>query len=438
MLALESTADVVGDPPASSSTLPLDESKQHVPAPEASHHAGMGISILNLVKNIVGTSMLSMSFGVACSGVVPSLVICTAFAILSGYTFGLLGVLCGEAKADSYRRVCEKYIGQKVGVWIDVLMAIYTFPACIAYSIFVCDCMRKMVVDLAPDVAGEFYTSRAFIGIILTVGILMPLCCLSSLESLTFTSILGNAAIIYCYVFVSHDLATTADSVDVSGNIANALWWPPSGSFIGLFPMANIYASCYVVQYNSPNFFSELKQPTSRRFYTLSYSANAIVAVFCGSFAILGFARFGLGTPDNLLVGYDKAYAVWVATCVSLITTYPFVFDAGRRSTMSAFRGNSRLSQKHIFWGCTFILIPICATIAIFVDSLSLVVGINGSLCGMTVGFTLPGYLLVKRSQVRGSKQGVYGGWTIVVFGILMTVLGMASIFIHVEPNNPE
>lgn len=438
MLALESTADVVGDLPESSSKLPLDESMQQVPAPAGSHHAGMGISILNLVKNIVGTSMLSMSFGVACSGVVPSLVICIAFAILSGYTFGLLGVLCGEAKADSYRRVCEKYISQKVGVWIDVLMAIYTFPACIAYSIFVCDCMRKMVLDLAPDVAGEFYTSRAFIGILLTVGLLMPLCCITRLESLTFTSVLGIAAIIYCYVFVAHDLATTADSVDASGTIANALWWPPSGSLIGLFPMANIYAACYLVQYNSPKFFYELKRPTSRRFFTLSYSANAIVAVFCGSFAILGFARFGLGTPDNLLVGYDKAYAVWVATCVSLITTYPFVFDAGRRSTMSAFRGNSRFTEKQIFWGCTFILIPIFATIAIFVDSLSLVVGINGSLCGMTVGFTLPGFLLVKRSQVRGSQRGVYAGWTIVVFGILMTVLGMVSIFIHVQPKNPD
>ena len=319
-------------------------------------------------------------------------------------------------------------------MWIDGLMALYTLPACIAYSIFVCDCMRKMIVDLAPSAAHEFYTSRIFIGIILTIGILLPLCSLSELQSLTFTSVLGLAAIVYCYVFVSMDLAKTAYDVNAGSIVANALWWPPSGSILGLFPMANIYAACYLVQYNSPKFYFELKDASPRRFYTLSFTANAIVAVFCGSFAILGFARFGLATPDNLLVGYDGAYAVWVATCVSLITTYPFVFDAGRRSILSAVHGHCRLSQRKVFWISTIVLIPLFAIIAFFVDSLSLIVGINGSLCGMTVGFTLPGVLFLRRAQLTKDRRGVWIGAVVIVFGILMTVLGMVSIFIHVKP----
>ena len=394
----------------------------------------MPISVLNLIKNIVGTSMLAMSFGVACSGVVPSIIICLLFAALSAFTFGLLGVMCAEVKVESYRGLCERYLGQRWGVWIDGLMALYTLPACIAYSIFVCDCMRKMIVDLAPSAAHEFYTSRIFIGIILTIGILLPLCSLSELQSLTFTSVLGLAAIVYCYVFVSMDLAKTAYDVNAGSIVANALWWPPSGSILGLFPMANIYAACYLVQYNSPKFYFELKDASPRRFYTLSFTANAIVAVFCGSFAILGFARFGLATPDNLLVGYDGAYAVWVATCVSLITTYPFVFDAGRRSILSAVHGHCRLSQRKVFWISTIVLIPLFAIIAFFVDSLSLIVGINGSLCGMTVGFTLPGVLFLRRAQLTKDRRGVWIGAVVIVFGILMTVLGMVSIFIHVKP----
>lgn len=61
--------------------------------------------------------------------------------------------------------------------------------------------------------------------------------------------------------------------------------------------MANIYSACYLVTYNAPKFFHELKNSTKNRFYSVSFFTNAIVAVFCGSFAIIGFARFGLQVP---------------------------------------------------------------------------------------------------------------------------------------------
>lgn len=395
------------------------------------HRVGIPLSVLNLTKNIIGTSMLSMSFGVACSGVVPSVVICILFGTLSAFTFGFIGCLCGEAKTDTFRGVCEKYIHPKSGVWVDTLLAVYTLPACIAYSIFVCDCMRKMIIHLHPSATDNFFASRAFIAIVLTVGILMPLCSMSRLDKLTFTSIIGVAAIIYCYVFVAVDLGKNSD---VAYPIDRALWWPPSGSIMGLFPMANIYAACYLVQYNSPKFFHELIHPTKRRFFTVSYLTNALVALFCGSFAILGFARFGLSVPDNLLVAYDQAYIVWVATCISLITTYPFVFDAGRRSLLSALSSWRYYNEKKLYWAITLILIPVFSLIAVFVDSLGLIVGLNGSLCGITVGFTLPGLLLLMRARTVKKRRQEMAGYALIVFGVFMTVLGLMSIFLHVTP----
>ena len=434
MLAREITSatSVVAVPSLASETPVLADHKAETEVP-SNHRVSMGLSILNLVKNIIGTSMLSMSFGVACSGVVPSVVMCLVFGALSAFTFGIMGVLCGEAKVTSFRGVCEKYIHPKSGVWIDLILALYTLPACIAYSIFVCDCMRKMIVALAPAAADAFYTSRWFIAIVLTVCILLPLCCLTHLDKLTFTSLLGIAAIIYCYIFVAVDLSKNDENA--SANLTHALWWPPSGSILGLFPMANIYAACYLVQYNAPKFYHELRNPTRTRFFALSFSTNAIVAIFCGSFAILGFARFGIATPDNLLIAYDHAYIVWVATCVSLITTYPFVFDAGRRSVMSAMAGFSSIDQRKVFWWCTVVLVPVFSLIAVFVDSLGLVVGINGSLMGFTVEFTLPGLLLAQRARMLGKpRHQLIGGCALMAVGILMSTLGLVSMFIHVNP----
>ena len=402
-------------------------------ASKSEHKVGIPLSILNLVKNIIGTSMLSMSFGVACSGVIPSVAICTIFAVLSGFTFALIGFLCAEAKQDSFKGICEKYIHPRAGLWVDILLAVYTLPACIAYAIFVCDCVHKMLDSLVPEAADSFWTSRAFIAIVLTVCILLPLCCITRLEKLTFTSVVGIAAIVYSYIFVAVDLA---QNTDISFSLSSAMWWPPSGSILGLFPMANIYAACYIVQYNAPKFFHELKNPTRQRFLAVTFGTNTIVALVCGSFAILGFARFGLTVPDNLLVAYEKAYIVWTATCVSLITTYPFVFDAGRRSLISAVQNCMQVDAKKIFWLSTFSLIPLFSLIAVFVDSLGLVVGLNGGLCGMTVGFTLPGLLLVMRARAQAKRQQEIAGYGLMAFGVLMTGLGVTSIFLHLTPQD--
>ena len=191
------------------------------------------------------------------------------------------------------------------------------------------------------------------------------------------------------------------------------------------------------MQYNSPKFYYELKNPTQARFITLAFTSAAAVVLFCGSFAIMGLARFGAETPTNLLKLYKSAYAVWIATTLSLITTYPFDFDAGRRSLVSMLAGRKPwLTERFTFWVITLTLIPLFSGISIFVDDLSLVVGMNGSLLGSSVGLTVPGLLLFARSRrmieygVSRSKVGVYGGIAIAAFGVTMSVLGFSALFI--------
>ena len=111
------------------------------------------------------------------------------------------------------------------------------------------------------------------------------------------------------------------------------------------------------------------------------------------------------------------------------------MFDAGRRSAISAIeQWKPSISSNLVYWLCTLILIPIFSLIAVFVDSLGLVVGLTGSLLGITVGFSLPGLLLARRARLIGNKRQEILGYCLMSFGILMTVLGVTSIFLHVTP----
>lgn len=400
------------------------------------HTAKLFPSILNLIKNLIGASMLAMPRGTSLSGILASILICVLIGSISSFTFGLLGLLCKETKLDTYRQVCEHYLGKRFGVAVDIILALYALPSCIGYCVFTCDCMQVMLVEIFPDGAGKFYTSRTCIALVITVFILIPLCSFKKLQSLTFTSVLGLGALLYCYVFVAVDLGKHSEVID--DNFDALLWGPPSGSILSLFPIANIYAACFLVQYNSPKFYFELKNPTRNRFLTLSFAAAAAVVAFCGSFAVMGAARFGLATPSNLLTLYKSAYAVWIATTLSLITTYPFDFDAGRRSLVSMLSGRRPwLTERSTFWAVTLVLIPVFSVISVFVDDLSFIVGMNGSLLGCTVGLTIPGLLLfarakrnVKEGLVKSAKLGQIGGLAIAVFGVIMSTLGFTALFV--------
>ena len=399
------------------------------------HASSLFTSILNLIKNLIGASLLAMPYGTSISGVFPSIIMCLLVGCLSAFTFGLIGILCGETKSHSYRQVCEKILGRQSGIIVDAILALYALPCCIGYGVFTCDCMRVMLVEIFPEAREEFYTSRGFIGIVLTIGVLLPLCSMRTLNSLTFTSVLGLGAILYCYIFVAMDLANHSDLITV--NLAQHMWTPPSGSIFALFPIANIYSSCFLVHYNSSKFFYELKNPTPRRVVIMSYVSTLTVMIFCGSFAVMGFARFGEATPGNLLKGYSSAYAVWIATTIAMITTYPFDFDAGRRSLVSMVTGlRPWITEDRAFWVSTLVLIPLFSLISVLVDNLSIIVGMNGSLFGITVGFTIPGLLLFRKTQsdiakgVSTSKSGVLFGLGIAAFGVMMSTLGFVSLFV--------
>ena len=59
-----------------------------------------------------------------------------------------------------------------------------------------------------------------------------------------------------------------------------------------------------------------------------------------------------------------------------------------------------------------------------------MVIGINGSLCGIVVGFTLPGLLMYMRNKSEGNGRGMWIGGTIGIVGILLSILGLVSLFV--------
>lgn len=87
-------------------------------APPPSSGAGVGPSIVNLAKNIVGSGVLALAAGVAAfSGanvaLIPSLILLLVVGMVSAYSFSSIARVGAAVGASSYRETWSKIFGER-------------------------------------------------------------------------------------------------------------------------------------------------------------------------------------------------------------------------------------------------------------------------------------------------------------------------------------
>lgn len=136
--------------------------------------------VFNLVKGIVGVGVLSLPAGIAVfadspAGLGPALFLIAAMGILSAVGFATIGRVCAYTGATSYRQAWSLSVGPATS-WIPSWSAtLKTSMACLAYSMVLADTFCSLLGS----------TQRTTVLLGLTVAILLPLCWLKDLASLS-------------------------------------------------------------------------------------------------------------------------------------------------------------------------------------------------------------------------------------------------------------
>lgn len=136
--------------------------------------------VFNLVKGIVGVGALSLPAGIAVfadspAGLGPALFLVAAMGILSAVGFATIGRVCAYTGATSYRQAWSLSVGPSTS-WIPSWSAtLKTSMACLAYSMVLADTFCSLLGS----------TQRTAVLLGLTVAILLPLCWLKDLASLS-------------------------------------------------------------------------------------------------------------------------------------------------------------------------------------------------------------------------------------------------------------
>jgi sodium-coupled neutral amino acid transporter 11 len=197
-------------------------------AESAEGKASIVSSVFNLVNNVAGAGILTLSSGMAPgTGWIPAMAICAVLGGISGHCFSIVGEACEMTGEPDFKGLWKRTIGEKSAYIVDAIIAIMCVACAIIYSGILGDVFTPLLAQIGFPSQYNGRTSNStyyaiwiycvqtcmpflshynpfsiFSVIVITLSLLFPLSLIKDLSALAFTSILGFAAIIYTVLFI--------------------------------------------------------------------------------------------------------------------------------------------------------------------------------------------------------------------------------------------
>jgi len=407
--------------------------------------ASVSSSVFNLVNNVAGAGILTLSSGVASgTGLIPAIIICAGLAALSGHCFAIIGEACEMTGESDFKGLWKRTIGEKSAYLVDLMIAVMCLSCSVIYSGILGDVFTPLLKQAGVL---DQWNGRASNIVIITSLLLLPLSLIKDLSALAFTSILGFASILYTVIFIiiryfdgSYRLPGgkfLRDGLITTPSFERASLW---GFGFKSLVLASNFGLAYIAHYNAPNFYRSLKDTSSKRFRSMVNTAFLTLTILYTATMMAGYATFGDVCKGNILLNYHPNDLLStfgrLATGFSILFGFPLVACGARESIIglaSSFGNDALGSDKNNFFLVAGIL-TFVTLISCTVRDVSLVVGLTGAALGSTIVYICPPIIyskavaLVHGADSTASRRSkvnlamVPFGLTIGVLGCLMTI----------------
>lgn len=383
----------------------------------------MGSLVLQIVNNVAGAGILSLSAGMAVGvGTVPAAILCLALGVLSGVTFYLIGAACEMTGELTFKGLWAATLGGETAWLVDASIALMCLSAAIIYAGILGD-TSTMLLTLA-GLPAKLNRRAVNIGL-LTACALTPLSLLEDLSALSVTSLLGCIAVLYTAFFIcvraldgSYALpSTAAHGAQLAGGrflsalepqlrpaFSRASRW---GLDVRSLVLTSNLGLAYIAHYNAPAFYKSLGARSTERFGKVVVMAFGVLSILYLGIMLAGHATFGDVTAANILRNYAErdtlAVLGRIATFLSILFGFPLAMLGLRDSVASLFVLPAQGGKLR-----TILMLSVIATVAILVPDIGLIVGISGALLGAAIVYIFPALIYgaaLRHSQADGRQR---------------------------------
>lgn len=342
----------------------------------------------------------------------------TILGAVSGYFCLLIGKVCQITRSASYREAWEETVGEEGAIAVALVNAIKPALGNLAYSTILSQTLSSLFETIG------WHVTRFESLMLVTVVAILPLCLMKNLNVLAPFSVLGTAGIILTAISMMvryldgsytpggryYDDVPLNLQPDFAGD-RNHPWSVQVLPFvcmvyevrlsylvvaIGLrfylllkFQSNHNPKKSNVMHYNSPRFYTELKNASIPRFTAAVGFGFGLSALIYVAIAAAGFLTFGGNCDGYILNNYSPhdplATVCRLAVFLSTLLTFPVVFIGFRDGVLDVLNVPSELQTSPNLNVLTLILLAIITVVAIFVTDLGMINAVGGGTLGTLV-----------------------------------------------------
>ena len=202
-----------------------------------------------------------------------------------------------------------------------------------------------------------------------------------------------------------------------------------------VLPFACIVFEAFVMHYNSPRFYAELKNASIPRFSLVVLGSFGLSAVMYMSIATAGYLTFG-GNSNGLILNNYSASDPLASLCRimivgSTVVTYPITFIGVRDGVMDIIELPDEQQTSRNLDILTIALLMIITCIAVVCTDLGIINAVGGGTLATMIVFVFPVMMYYKAVQIRGERASrgqrreVVFAMSLMVFGIILGTIGV-------------
>jgi len=389
---------------------------------------------------------------------------CKQFGMVNFLIFLILGGLVAywclvmmikagkNIKEKNYSRVVKAILGHKVGIFMDVNIAIYLFGALISFQVIIYQMIGAVVYDIM-SIAGkvnkeeypnyvkykeEYWSQKLYLKFPIMLGVVAlvyPLCLLKDISKMRFASLFGVLALVYSIIVVivesffylfkeNWDLVGEMNWIDITKAFSLDAGIPFFGGIATVFYLYSCHAGAFPV-------YKTLRNNTTRRIKKVFRRSIILDVCIYFSIAAASFITSPKDPPELILYrpnlsGFNSDYFILVAKVgiiFNLFFSTPANYAGFRLSFFELAFGNTNITDKKNLIVTTCVLL-IVSTIGALYDKILEYIELLGGFCSVIYCILIPGLIYIKNENIPKTKLVKNATLCVVVF---LTIFGYTS-----------
>merc|ERR1711990_947978 len=397
--------------------------------------------IVNLINSVIGVGILAMPFCMSQCG----LILGTIVLLFCGFiTLQSCLMLISSAKAKnktSYEYLASACFGSVGKFSIEFAQIGLMLGTCIAFYIVISSLLVEVFADIIqsePTLDSREELRRQFC-LLLGFFIVLPLGLLRDMSSIAFFAYFSSCFyVIFIFVVIYRSIQNGLLTLD---------WLSQIELFIpsGIFKVLPIFALAYTCQSQLFIIYSTMDNPPISRIRGIMTKMLTIVGTVYSVIGLLGYSMFQSDIKGNMLLNYESSTLLKMIKfgfAVSVVVGFPLMIYPCRQSIFTLFIQKSIRYQSlqdsdstyippSVFRSLTLGIVCLTMIVAILIENVETILGLNGALMGTFIAFILPAMCFNKTIDKDTSS------WDRRVCNIIL-ILGIASMGLGIIQNLPS